>query len=159
MFYPSNHRCFIRSSNVGRMNATTGPLARQLWDFVYAYDAAYDRAARSVGLSAAQACLLKAVADGPCTMGHLATELLCDASNVTQLVTRLEGKGLVERRPGRVDRRSREVTITAAGLELSGRAQAAFAFPHERIGLLSRADQDRLSTMLGTLSPTSTDET
>lgn len=126
-------------------------ITEQLWDFVYAYDAAYDRAAREVGLSAAQACLLKAVADRPHTMGELATRLLCDASNVTQIVTRLEAKSLVQRRPGREDRRSREVVITPEGAALDERVRAAFTFPAERLDLLTDDARRRLSAVLGVL--------
>lgn len=112
----------------------------------------YEQAARSVGLSSAQACLLKAVADGPRTMGDIATTLLCDASSVTQLVTRLEAKGLVRRQAGAVDRRSREVVITPAGTELDAAARAAFAFPVERINRLPASARDTLSGLLAALS-------
>jgi DNA-binding MarR family transcriptional regulator len=131
---------------------STDLVAQQLWEFVYAYDAAYEQAARSVGLSSAQACLLKAVADGPCTMSDIATTLLCDASNVTQLVTRLESKGLVRRQAGVVDRRSREVVITPAGTELDAAARAAFDFPVERINRLPASARDTLSELLAALS-------
>lgn len=130
----------------------TGGLERQLWDFVYAYDAAYDRAARDIGLSAAQACLLKEVADGPCAMGELAVRLLCDASNVTQLVTRLEASGLVTRVLGLKDRRSKEVAITPAGVAVNRRMRRAFSFPSERIGRLTAEDRSALSTLLAALS-------
>src|SRR5918998_6193828 len=90
-------------------------LDQQLWDFVYAYDAAYDRAARAVGLSAAQACLLDALTGGGRSMGELAAALLCDASNVTQLVTRLEAGGLVTRSADPDDRRGKRGAITPGG--------------------------------------------
>jgi DNA-binding MarR family transcriptional regulator len=134
------------------VTSSTDLVAQQLWDFVYAYDAAYDEAAQSVGLSSAQACLLKAVAEGPRTMGDLATTLLCDASNVTQLVTRMESKGLVRRQPGAVDRRSREVVITPAGTELDAAARVAFDFPAERINRLPASARDTLSELLAALS-------
>lgn len=133
------------------MDARTKTLAQQLWDFVYAYDAAYDRAARAAGLSAAQACLLKAVAERPCTMGELAARLLCDASNVTQIVTRLEGKGLVQRRPGPGDRRSREVTITPEGASFDQQVRDAFTYPAERLGLLTDDARRELSATLADL--------
>lgn len=110
--------------------------------------AAFDRAARSLGLSAAQACLLEAVAHEARTMGELATRLLCDASNVTQLVTRLETHGLVTREPDPRDRRTRRVAATAAGVELAGRVEEAFAFPGERLGRLSVEKRRRLSALL-----------
>lgn len=129
----------------------TREATRLLWDFVYAYDAAYDRAARSVDLSAAQACLLKAVAVEPRPMGELATELLCDASNVTQIAARLEARGLVERVVPATDRRSRHVRITAAGAPVAEEADAAFTFPGERVERLSHAEQQTLVRLLQTM--------
>lgn len=123
-------------------------LSQQVWDFVYAYDAAYDHAARAVGLSAAQACLLNAVAERPVTMGELAHRLLCDASNVTQIVTRLESKGLLRRQRGVCDGRSKEVVITPDGSKADERMRAAFTFPIERLGLLSHGARDELSAAL-----------
>ncbi len=127
-------------------------VAKTMWDFVYAYDAAYDRAARVCGLSASQACLLKAVSDGPSTMGQLATDLLCDASNVTQLVNRLETKGLVTRRVGHLDRRSKTVHITSAGAMLHREVTEAFSFPHEALGCLTPRQQETLADLLSVIS-------
>jgi DNA-binding MarR family transcriptional regulator len=135
------------------MSRIADELASRLYDFTYAYDAAYDRAARSVDLSAAQACLLRAVAEGPRTMGELAAELLCDASNVTQLVTRLEARDLVRRVPGATDRRSREVSITAAGTRLDGRMREAFTFPSQRVDRLTTSQQEALLGMLDVVTP------
>lgn len=127
--------------------ADESSLPQQLWDFVYAYDAAYDRAARAVGLSAAQACLLKEVVDTPRSMSELAASLLCDASNVTQLVTRLEARGLVRREPGH-DRRSKRVAITAEGAEMVDRTRGAFTFPQERLARLPLESRRELSALL-----------
>jgi DNA-binding MarR family transcriptional regulator len=127
------------------------PLDRQLWDLVYAYDAAYDRAAREVGLSAAQACLLDALTDAGRSMGDLAGALLCDASNVTQLVARLEAGGLVTRRADPEDRRVKRVAITPAGRRVRRAVRRAFDFPAERLGRLSEGERLRLSALLGKL--------
>lgn len=135
---------------IGRMS-DADVAAQRLWDLVYAYDAAYDRAARKVGLSAAQACLLRAVAGAPRTMGALASELLCDASNVTQLTSRLLGRGLVERVTAADDRRSKHVIITAAGRAADRRIRAAFDFPRVRIATLTSDEQAVLARLLGTL--------
>jgi DNA-binding MarR family transcriptional regulator len=130
------------------MSDTAAALEQQLWDLVYAYDAAFDRAARDAGLTAAQACLLTCLSHGSCTMGDLATELLCDASNVTQLVGRLEDRGLVTREPDPDDRRARRVSITAAGRRQRRAIEQVFTFPTERIGRLSDAEQRRLRELL-----------
>lgn len=133
------------------MTVAAKAVEQRLWDFVYAYDAAYDRAARSAGLSAAQACLLKAVCEEPRTMGELATYLLCDASNVTQLVNRLEAADLVTRVPETTDRRSKRVAITGAGAEVNRRVRHAFNFPHQRIDRLSPESQRILTELLNEL--------
>jgi DNA-binding MarR family transcriptional regulator len=123
-------------------------LDQQLWDLVYAYDAAYDRAARAAGLSAAQACLLDALTGGSRSMGRLAVELLCDASNVTQLVTRLEAGGLVTRVPDPDDRRVKQVSITPAGRRVCRAVQRAFDFPSDRLGRLTGRERSQLSGLL-----------
>ena len=82
----SKQEYWRNSSILFDMSETGRVLEQQLWDFVYAYDAAFDRAAQDAGLTAAQACLLTTLSEGSRMMGDLATELLCDASNVTQLV-------------------------------------------------------------------------
>lgn len=129
-------------------------LNQQVWDFVYAYDAAYDRAARAAGLSSAQACLLDHLESGSRTMGELAAELLCDASNVTQLVSRLEGGGLVDRVPDPADRRVKRVSITQAGRGARREVHRAFDFPTARLGRLTEQEQRRLSELLAkTLAP------
>lgn len=133
------------------MTDNAGAVAQRLWDFVYAYDAAYDLAAREVGLSAAQACLLKAVSEEPRTMGELATVLLCDASNVTQLANRLEARGLVARVTEPTDRRSKTVAITRTGREVDRQVRHAFDFPHRRIDRLSPESQRTLADLLNVL--------
>jgi DNA-binding MarR family transcriptional regulator len=123
-------------------------LDQQLWDFVYAYDAAYDGAARAVGLSAAQACLLDALTGGSRAMGELATELLCDASNVTQLAARLEARGLVTRDPDPADRRVKRMSITPAGRQVHRAVREGFDFPADRLGRLSAAERGQLSRLM-----------
>jgi DNA-binding MarR family transcriptional regulator len=123
-------------------------LERQLWDLVYAYDAAFDRAAQDVGLSAAQGCLLTTLVEGDRTMGDLARTLLCDASNVTQLVRRLEARGLVQRTADPQDGRARRVSITAEGRTQAAAVTERFTFPSDRLGQLTDAEQRRLQALL-----------
>ena len=130
------------------MTADADPLHRQVWDFVYAYDAAYDRAAQAAGLSAAQACLLDQLTRGSRSMGELAVQLLCDPSNVTQLVVRLEARGLVTRVPETADRRVKRVSITAAGRREHRAVRRSFDFPADRLGRLTGQEQLQLSELL-----------
>ncbi|MGY1841791.1 MULTISPECIES: MarR family winged helix-turn-helix transcriptional regulator [unclassified Modestobacter] len=130
------------------MTDAASTLDQQVWDFVYAYDAAYDAAAQAVGVSAAQACLLGRLSAGSSSMGELAVALLCDASNVTQLVARLEARGLVARVVDPADRRVKRVSITAAGRRVHRDVRRAFEFPADRLGRLTGEEQQRFSALL-----------
>ena len=54
-------------------------------------------------------------AEQPISMRELANRLGADPSNVTGLIDRLEGRGLVERRPHPKDRRVTGLALTPAG--------------------------------------------
>ncbi|KXK63904.1 hypothetical protein AWW66_00150 [Micromonospora rosaria] len=138
------------------MTEVADTLEQQVWDFVFAYDAAYGRAAQTVGLSAAQACLLEHLTGGSRSMGELAADLLCDASNVTQLAARLEARGLVSRAPDPTDRRIRQVSITPAGRDVQRAMRRSFDFPAERLGRLTAPEQRQLSELLARVLATGT---
>lgn len=84
----------------------------------------------------------------PRSMGELAQRLVCDASNVTGLVDRLETRGLIERRPGPDDRRVRMLVLTLAGEELRTRALARFTEAPAGIASLTLAEQRTLRDLL-----------
>jgi DNA-binding MarR family transcriptional regulator len=84
----------------------------------------------------------------PRSMGELAQRLVCDASNVTGLVDRLETRGLIERRPGPDDRRVRMLVLTPAGEELRERALARFTEAPAGIAALSAEEQRTLRDLL-----------
>ncbi|QWF83808.1 MarR family winged helix-turn-helix transcriptional regulator [Amycolatopsis sp. CA-230715] len=125
-----------------------GALEQQLWDFVSAYDAAFDRASEDNGLSAAQACTLTPLTGDRHTMSELAELLLCDASNVTQIVGRLEARGLVSRTPDPADRRVKQVAITPDGRRLRRAVAKSFTFPRERVARLDDEEQEQLGHLL-----------
>jgi len=56
--------------------------------------------------------------DQPLSMKELADRLICDASNVTGIVDRLEARGLVERQADPGDRRVKRLVLTGTGREL-----------------------------------------
>ena len=84
----------------------------------------------------------------PRSMGELAQRLVCDASNVTGLVDRLETRGLIERRPGPDDRRVRMLVLTTAGEELRSRALERFTEPPTGIAALTAEEQRTLRDLL-----------
>lgn len=120
---------------------------RVMFDFVDAYDRAYETAAGQLGLSKAQACVLGRLTSRT-AMGDLTAELGCDASNVTQIVTRLEAKGLVQREQHPHDRRSRQIVRTPKGSQVYTRFERSFEFPRAAIAHLTSREQKHLSTLL-----------
>ena len=62
-------------------------------------------------------------------MRELAQEWLCDASNATFIVDRLEERGLAERRSVPTDRRVKMVVLTARGNRMRGRVLERFFEP------------------------------
>jgi DNA-binding MarR family transcriptional regulator len=74
---------------------------------------------RELDLSPAQAEVLRILGDHePLTLTGLGEMLVCDSgSNPSRLVDRLVVAGLVERRPGTVDKRQVTLSLSAAGRE------------------------------------------
>lgn len=70
--------------------------------------------------------------DGPCTISELARTLAMTAASATELADRLEGAGLVERRPHPTDRRKRLLYPTAT-------ATNTMAGMYEQLGELVNA--------------------
>lgn len=75
-----------------------------------------ERAAK-LGLTAAQATALRELT-GPMTMSELAERMSCEPSNATVVIDKLEGLGLIERRPHPSDRRAKQLILTPDGAEL-----------------------------------------
>jgi len=76
--------------------------------------------AGKLGLTAAQATALRELT-GPMTMSELAERMSCEPSNATVVVDRLEGQGLLERRPHATDRRAKQLILTPDGTALRER--------------------------------------
>jgi MarR family transcriptional regulator, organic hydroperoxide resistance regulator len=107
------------------------------------------RIAAEFGLTPPQLFALKALdPDHPVPMSALASTLRCDNSNVTGLVDRLEGQGLVERRPGDRDRRLRMLVVTERGAAVRGRLTEAMQEVPAELAALSAADQRALRDIL-----------
>jgi MarR family transcriptional regulator, organic hydroperoxide resistance regulator len=99
-------------------------------------------------LSPVQAHVLSMLGYGPQPMSALADYLSCDASNVTGLVDRLEGRGLMERRNAEHDRRVKLLCLTEAGRELRQRLQERLLEPPEVISALSPQEKRLLRDIL-----------
>jgi DNA-binding MarR family transcriptional regulator len=100
-------------------------------------------------LTPGQASVLRGLEPGkPVPTNCLADMLVCDASNITGIVDKLEARGLIERQPSPGDRRVKMVTVTARGEELRRHFIARSSEPPAAIAGLARADLSRLGEIL-----------
>ncbi|MFC9704890.1 MarR family winged helix-turn-helix transcriptional regulator [Streptomyces sp. NPDC056943] len=140
------------------MSATTPetPTKLQLLELLAAIGTAQWRdfaaAAAHHGLTSTQAKLLAQI-DGPLPMRALATLLVCDASNVTGIVDRLEVRGLVRREPAPTDRRVKNVVATDEGREVIRRVREEMQATHGALDTLGADDSATLYALLERLRP------
>lgn len=127
--------------------ATTSEAEAALFDLVDVYDRAFESAAAALSLTPAQACLLGRL-DERHGMGALAEELGCDASNITQIVARLEALDLVTREPSPHDGRARLVSRTPRGDATNRKFEETFAFARTAISRLSPDEQEELTRLV-----------
>jgi MarR family transcriptional regulator, lower aerobic nicotinate degradation pathway regulator len=82
----------------------------------------------------------------------LATEIGVDRTTVSDVLRRLEGRGIVKRKAGRDDRRTKLVVLTPAGEAMLVRMQDAIDAAHiALVGSLPAADRDRFLGQLESL--------
>ncbi|MEY7974697.1 MarR family winged helix-turn-helix transcriptional regulator [Saccharomonospora xinjiangensis] len=114
-------------------------LARQIADHVR-------KRAATLGLTAAQATALREMT-GPMTLSELAERTNCEPSNTTFVVDKLEGAGIVRRRPHPTDRRAKQLVLTPEGVELRERLIELLT-EESPLGELSRQQQELLHELL-----------
>ncbi|MFC1399894.1 MULTISPECIES: MarR family winged helix-turn-helix transcriptional regulator [Streptacidiphilus] len=105
------------------------------------------------GLTSVQAKALAVLVRRPLPMRGIAEQLVCDASNVTGLVDRLEARGLVRREVGASDRRIKIVVATDAGEAAIRAVRADMQATHEALDLLSEEERSVLHELLTRLRP------
>jgi DNA-binding MarR family transcriptional regulator len=92
---------------------------KAIFDFIIATAPQRNRYLGETGLTPNDARTLQSLSSSEGqSMGALAEDWKLDASTVTWIVDRLEGKGLVQRRPHPSDRRSKLVVLTPRGARL-----------------------------------------
>ena len=105
-----------------------------------------------LGITGAQARVLRIVAGGPIRMADIAARLEVVPRSVTSMVDGLEEAGLVRRRPDRDDRRSVLVEPTAGGRRLLARLHDARRATAEQVfGSLDDGQRAELGRLLGQL--------
>jgi DNA-binding MarR family transcriptional regulator len=121
-----------------------------LFDFFASTRPDRDRALESRNLTSndSRALMTLDVGAGK-TMGTLAREWCCDASNATWVVDRLERLGFAERRPSLIDRRAKLVVLTAKGARAKSEILQEFRTPPAAFLALDRGDLEALEVILG----------
>ena len=102
-----------------------------------------------LGLTPMQGHALRSLdPDRPSPMSVLADMLICDASNVTAIVDKLETRGLIVRQSAENDRRIKMLAVTQQGRELRERLCARFTVPPAAVEALPPAARRQLADLL-----------
>jgi MarR family transcriptional regulator, organic hydroperoxide resistance regulator len=84
----------------------------------------------------------------PLAMSILAQELVCDASNVTGIVDKLESRGLIVRQGAEGDRRIKMLVVTEKGRQLRDQLWARTMEPPRAVTALPEETRRRLAEAL-----------
>ena len=108
---------------------------------------------REFGITPLQYTILRIIRAQPgIEQISVASRAILDASTVKDIVARLETRGLVERRTGELDRRTRSVSLTRAGDKLLAAVEPEVRRTQkELLAALSRREQATLLRLLRTL--------
>lgn len=121
----------------------------QLFQLLQSGKRQFQELAAQFGLAPIQVhLLLNLDVDRAGPMSEIAELLACDASYVTNLVDRLEAKGLLERRPNASDRRVKLIALTEAGRRTKSDIMAMVSNPPPFIANMPEADRDLLRDIL-----------
>jgi MarR family transcriptional regulator, organic hydroperoxide resistance regulator len=86
--------------------------------------------------------------DRPVPMSTLADALLCDASNVTGIVDKLESRGFIERQSAEHDRRIKHLAVTERGRKLRDKLNARMFAAPKAICALSSEIRAQLASVI-----------
>jgi DNA-binding MarR family transcriptional regulator len=82
-------------------------------------------------------------------MREIAESLYCDASYVTDMVDKLEQRGLIERRADERDRRVKRIALTPDGEKVRARGLELLYEPPAALSALPDDEQRKLAELLG----------
>jgi DNA-binding MarR family transcriptional regulator len=125
-----------------------------LWRATLAWQRRVAAALAPLDLTHAQFVLLACAwwlgREEPPRQADVAAQAGTDAVMTSEVLRRLEGKGLVERRPDPADRRARRIAVTPAGIRLAERAVAAVeGVDRDALGGLDAATLRALADVAG----------
>lgn len=155
-----------RPSGTARSPGSPAPTAATLWSRLNSFPASDDlwvlmiefalsqrgwwtEVCGTLDLTPTQGLVMKLLdPDAPMAMNVLADAMVCDASNVTGMVDKLEARGLIARQAAENDRRVKMLAVTDRGRDLRERLFAEAAKPPRAISKLPREIRDKLSSVL-----------
>ncbi len=135
---------------------TRDELARDIWrqvsNLFISHQEERERVASELGLNGTDLItLFHLQPDGAVAQRDLAEHWACDPSWITARIDRLEHVGLVERRPGRTDRRIKTVSLTSAGEKVRAAGLEGFAKPPDILLELSTDELREVAAALDRL--------
>jgi DNA-binding MarR family transcriptional regulator len=107
------------------------------------------RVAEELGITATQVVALRELSD-PITARELAGRMVCEPSNVTFVLDRLEQQGLIERKPHPADRRAKQIVLTPSGRRYRASVLEQLS-TQSHMAPLSATQQEALRDLLQTL--------
>ena len=111
-----------------------------------------DSALAEIGVDQAEAHVLSALADGAMSVGALVNAVGVRRSTLTNILDRLERRGLVQREINPADRRSFVVRPTRGGMRAARKVVAAFAAIDTHLErTASASDRKSFDAVLGKL--------
>jgi DNA-binding MarR family transcriptional regulator len=122
-------------------------IADLVFAIAYRSQVHFEATAAEFGLAPQQARALLSL-DEPAPMHALASDMACDASNITGIADRLEDRGLIERQPGEQDRRVKLLVLTPAGDHLRSELAAQLGETAPVMTQLSESERETLYTLL-----------
>ncbi|MGY0486747.1 MarR family winged helix-turn-helix transcriptional regulator [Streptomyces sp. WG-D5] len=131
-----------------RTDPLTLEVLELIGEIVARYHQEYEEAASRHGLTGAQARVLGLLSLEPLPMRQVAQRLKCEPSNVTGIVDRLEGRGLVERQASPGDRRVKVAAVTAEGRQVARALRDSLDFAREPMSGLSQEERVAFRDML-----------
>jgi DNA-binding MarR family transcriptional regulator len=138
-------------SRAGGHEDLSGDVMRHVLGVMHAIKQHIADLADQFGLSLSQLDALKNLG-APCSQRELAQCLHFDASNVTDIVDRLEERGLVQRTIDPTDRRVRRLVLTPEGEEVRAKLLEQAIAGAPPVTALSPAEQRSLCTLLGKIA-------
>jgi DNA-binding MarR family transcriptional regulator len=144
----------VRGARKGRRAATTAPTADDdfwplLIQFALGLRAWWVGLCADLDLTAAQGHTLRVLdPEKPVAMNTLADALVCDASNVTGIIDKLESRGLIARQGAEHDRRIKMLAVTEKGRRLREQLCARMLQPPAAVAALPAEARRRLTDLL-----------